>query len=105
MMGLGFVIQIENGTVILTGTKKIKSAGNNTHLEALAMRFGLQSAREYGFRGLDLETDSQNLVRALRGNLMTDAYSRLIVGDILSMGGQNFNSSVGKPTRLRIVWH
>ncbi|KAL8540909.1 hypothetical protein ACS0TY_002239 [Phlomoides rotata] len=58
------------------------------------MRFGLQTAREYGLRGLDLETDSQNLVRALRGNFLTDAYSRLIVGDILSMardiGGSEF---------------
>ncbi|KAL8511717.1 hypothetical protein ACS0TY_018228 [Phlomoides rotata] len=63
--GLGFVIHNETGRVTLAGMKCMKAIGNNTLLEALALRFGLKKALEHNVKGLLTESDSQNLVMAL----------------------------------------
>ncbi|KAL8464185.1 hypothetical protein ACS0TY_033923 [Phlomoides rotata] len=81
-VGLGFVIRDAAGSVLLTSTRRYKIEGNSTLLEALALRFGLEAARQYGIATYYFEMDSSNLCHALNSELKLDAYAMLIVEDI-----------------------
>ncbi|KAL8470305.1 hypothetical protein ACS0TY_032959 [Phlomoides rotata] len=84
-VGFGFIIRNERGKVHLAGSKRCTAAGHSTMIEALALRFGLQQARERGFRPRVLESDCFNLIMALNGREEEDPQTILITDDILSM--------------------
>ncbi|KAL8542021.1 hypothetical protein ACS0TY_003036 [Phlomoides rotata] len=85
-VGLGFVIRNSKGVVLLAGAKRCPATGeNSTVIEALAMRFGAERVRDEGLTNVLLESDSRNLVLALRGDLEVDPSSLLLVDDIRSL--------------------
>ncbi|KAL8539218.1 hypothetical protein ACS0TY_001003 [Phlomoides rotata] len=99
-VGLGFVVRDELGTVVLAGAKRfLVAADNSTLIEALALRFGAASALNYGLAVALLESDSRNLVRAIRSNYEVDVLSTMIIDDIADLvcdlGVQDF-SFVGR---------
>ncbi|KAL8502096.1 hypothetical protein ACS0TY_021278 [Phlomoides rotata] len=83
---MGFVFRNSVGEVILAGAKRcVATKENNTIIEALALRFGVQCSMKRGLKGLILEADSCNLILALKGELEADTTSMMIVGDIWEM--------------------
>ncbi|KAL8541921.1 hypothetical protein ACS0TY_002969 [Phlomoides rotata] len=99
-VGLGFIVRDETGNPILAGAKRCSvAADNSTMIEALALRFGAISARSHGLQVAFLESDSQNLIRAILHNQGVDILSTMIIDDIADLvsglGVQNF-SFVGR---------
>ncbi|KAL8533572.1 hypothetical protein ACS0TY_009827 [Phlomoides rotata] len=68
-------------------------------IEALALRFGTSSTLDHGLQIAMLESDSRNLVRAIRKTLEVDVFSTMIIDDIAdllsNLGVQEF-SFVGR---------
>ncbi|KAL8504006.1 hypothetical protein ACS0TY_022657 [Phlomoides rotata] len=81
-VGLGFVVQTDEGQPVLAGAKRMQVASSNSvFLEALALRFGVMVAWSQGYQIDTLETDSKSLMSSLQGRSV-DASSMLIVEDI-----------------------
>ncbi|KAL8506565.1 hypothetical protein ACS0TY_017454 [Phlomoides rotata] len=81
-MGFGFVLRTDSGRVVLAGSTRIKGAGNNTLLEALALRYGLRSFMNHGLHCSQAETDSRNIVLALHRESEVDTVSEMIAKDV-----------------------
>ncbi|KAL8464339.1 hypothetical protein ACS0TY_034023 [Phlomoides rotata] len=69
----------------MAGSKRYFVAGNSTLAEALALRFGLEKAREAGLGWVLLETDSETLVKNCVGSCSGETHVMMIVEDIRSM--------------------
>lgn len=83
--GLGFMIRNVEGKVILTGAKRSNGDGDSTLANALALRFGIQSALKAGVRVNFFETDSENLVKEIWEDRVDSVYVMVIVDEIRSM--------------------
>ncbi|KAL8547110.1 hypothetical protein ACS0TY_006725 [Phlomoides rotata] len=85
-VGLGFVIRDELGAVVLAGAKRcLVAADNNTLIEALALRFGATLSLNHGLTVSLLESDSCNLVRAIRSKSEVDVLSTMVIDDIADL--------------------
>ncbi|KAL8478520.1 hypothetical protein ACS0TY_030422 [Phlomoides rotata] len=84
--GYGLVIRTETGRVILAGAKCTSAMGNNTLLEALALRYGLRKSVEYPTK-TRLQLQKQTL-KSWLNPLMVITMPMLIIGDILSLAHQ-----------------
>lgn len=78
-VGLGFVIRDVEGAMKLAGSKRCTAAtDSNTLIEALALRFGLESANKADLVVNFLETDSYNLLAAISQKLLLDTHSMMV---------------------------
>jgi ribonuclease HI len=64
--GWGFVIRDQHGQVRGSGAGKIAYALSAAHAEILACEEAAQAASEWGMTNVQIETDAQNLVHAMR---------------------------------------
>lgn len=105
-VGLGFVIRDSGGRVKLAGSKRcLAAAENSTLIEALALRFGVQSANSNGLLLSILEADSSNLIMTLQGNWQADTHTLSITEDILDLlrGHNNHRFSFVRRTANRVA--
>ncbi|KAL8543197.1 hypothetical protein ACS0TY_003922 [Phlomoides rotata] len=103
--GFNFLVRNGRGEVVLAGTKGDTVLRDSMTIEAVALRFALHKTLEHNISEFHVETDSECLVRHIKGELEDDAYLDLIVQDIkLSM---ERNRSRGYPMfkDRRIKWH
>ncbi|KAL8473164.1 hypothetical protein ACS0TY_030118 [Phlomoides rotata] len=85
-VGLGFIVRNSSGKMILAGTRRcLVTVDNSTMIEALALRFGVSTALNHGLYIDQLESDSNNLVRAITNGLEVDVLSSLIIDDIADL--------------------
>ncbi|KAL8502189.1 hypothetical protein ACS0TY_021342 [Phlomoides rotata] len=107
--GFGFVIQDDSGDVLLSGCKRQRVDGNSTLLEAMALRFGLQSARTHRIEVHLIEMDSSNLCNALKENwrqtLTPCSWSRISSTWLVIVARRTSFMSVARPTLWHITWH
>ncbi|KAL8543703.1 hypothetical protein ACS0TY_004317 [Phlomoides rotata] len=93
IVGIGFIIRDESGKTMLAGSKRCRGSGNNTLVEALALRFGLETALLGGFKVHIAESDSERLVRTLHGNTDEEPYVLSLVEDIKILAGETLCST------------
>ncbi|KAL8462317.1 hypothetical protein ACS0TY_032576 [Phlomoides rotata] len=87
-IGFGFVIRDANGLLILAGTKRCRARGNSMLVEALALRYNIQQALTSGLSSFQIETDSEILAMAIRGERVHADYIMMLVEDIRSLAEQ-----------------
>ncbi|KAL8463039.1 hypothetical protein ACS0TY_033888 [Phlomoides rotata] len=80
--GLVFVVRNANGEVIMVGAKRINARGSSTLIEAMALKFSLETIIERGITRLIAEMDFENLARALRREKESEAYVMSMIKDI-----------------------
>ncbi|KAL8547597.1 hypothetical protein ACS0TY_007062 [Phlomoides rotata] len=97
-VGLGFVVRDEHGLVLMAGSKRCLSAGSSTLAEALALRFGLEKTREAGLGRVQLETDSETLVKNCTESGQGEAHVMMIVEDLKSMTRCEQGGSYSSPS-------
>jgi ribonuclease HI len=90
--GWGFVARDAQGRVRGAGAGKIKYAGSAVQAEALACAEALQAAMEWGMVDFSIETDSLNLVSALKGTDFDLAPEGVLFRDIKSFIRLNFGT-------------
>ncbi|KAL8547442.1 hypothetical protein ACS0TY_006969 [Phlomoides rotata] len=73
------------GETMLYGVTKNRGNGNSTLAEAMALRFGLESSVENGITQLLMESDSENLIRALNREAEMEPYVMEVADDIRSL--------------------
>ncbi|KAL8484126.1 hypothetical protein ACS0TY_026720 [Phlomoides rotata] len=86
--GFGFIIRDAYGLVTLAGTKRCRARGNSTLVEALALRYGIQQALTSGLSSFQIETDSEILAMAIRGEGVHADYIMMLVENIRSLAKQ-----------------
>ncbi|KAG6407830.1 hypothetical protein SASPL_130829 [Salvia splendens] len=75
----------EKGMVIFTCKTEVKEVGSTTLMEGIAVRYGLNMALLQNISNLYVQSDNQNLIRGLHGDVELDPYSEVIKGDILAV--------------------
>jgi hypothetical protein len=77
--GWGYVIRDENGDVIQLGSGRVLFATSPMHMELTACIQGVTAAISLGINNLTLETDAQQVVRAIQG----DDFRLAVVGGLV----------------------
>lgn len=83
--GLGFVVRGHGGAVELAGKCKVIAKGSSDLLEALAIRYGLQMARQYHLCIDTIECDNSGIVNNILGRSTATPYCDILVHEITQM--------------------
>ncbi|XP_048494306.1 uncharacterized protein LOC125494668 [Beta vulgaris subsp. vulgaris] len=84
-VSFGMVIRDEGGNVVAAGVRRIASNWRPALAEAGAAQFGVEVARRMGFEKVMLESDSINVVQAIRQRQRGAAPIFLLFDDIIDM--------------------
>ncbi|KAL8515133.1 hypothetical protein ACS0TY_014008 [Phlomoides rotata] len=68
LLAFGFVVRDDEGKVLMAGSKRCDASGSSTLAEALALKFRITTTLEAGLGGIQVESDSELLIRTIRGN-------------------------------------
>lgn len=75
-VGLGFVLQDCNGSVVLAGKLTCRATGSNTILEGMEIRYALQMVEQYKLQASHIECDNQGIVQLIIALKPMDLYAR-----------------------------
>jgi ribonuclease HI len=90
--GWGFVVRDSAGEVRGSGVGYLANTTSAAHAEAEACTQALQAAATWGMVNVQVETDAQNLVEALRGQELDLAPEGVVYRDLRIFIRLNFNS-------------
>lgn len=82
IIGMGFVLRDYHGRVVLAGKRKMNAAGTSTLLEAMAIRYGMQTVKQYHLQANTVEGDNKTCMEGLNGTSRADLYCDVIFKDI-----------------------
>ncbi|KAL8526015.1 hypothetical protein ACS0TY_015293 [Phlomoides rotata] len=77
-----FIVRDEEGKNLIASSKRCRGDGSSTLVEALALRFGLETTLLGGLSVHIIESDSERLVRSINGELDDEPYVMSLVEDI-----------------------
>jgi ribonuclease HI len=89
--GWGFVVRDSHGNVRGSGAGYLAQLTSAAHAEAEACSAAIQAAAEWGMMNIELESDCQKLVRALKSNEYDRALEGIIYKDLRIYLRANFN--------------
>ena len=85
--GIGVVVRDYEGVVVGASSWQVSSLPDSEVAEALAMRKGLEFAKDMSFLNLIAESDASNVVLALNAHQQSSNYVDSIIRDCISFKG------------------
>ncbi|CAL1392116.1 unnamed protein product [Linum trigynum] len=87
-VGMGFIIRDWNGKMILAGSRTVKAGWSPEIAEGMALKFGLEKAKDKGLRVIQVESDCQRLINILNGRENSRTEIESVCSSLISAGSE-----------------